>query len=149
MNRRSAPTLLATALAAAALAAPALAGPEPINPGYWEAHTVFLGLISKTERWCVKPADISKFLAGPSNHIYKCTYPVNRAEDGVIHFDGSCVDKKGQVIKLRGDGAYTPTTVSMKASGSTKFLGVPVSGGASANARFLSSECPVGAKAFK
>ena len=34
----------------------------PINPGYWEATTTFLGMISNTDRWCIQPKDISKFL---------------------------------------------------------------------------------------
>jgi len=141
--------LFALALAATALATPALADPEPINPGYWEAKTVFLGLISKTELWCIKPADIAKFLSGPSNHIYHCTYPTNTAANGLVHFEGVCVDKKGQEIKLKGDGDYTPTTMHMHASGSTHFLGIPVGGSAAADARFLSEACPPGAKSFK
>jgi hypothetical protein len=134
--------------AAIALAAPAIAGPQPIQVGYWEAQTDWLGLKSGVDRWCVKPKDVSKFLSGPSNHIYHCTYPVSTAANGAIHFQGACVDKKGQEIKLRGDGAYTPTTVRMTASGSTKLLGIDVTGDASVNARLISPTCPPDAKAF-
>ena len=142
--------ILALALTMSALAAPVLAQPkEPINTGLWEAHTVFLGLIGKTERWCVKPADIAKFLSGPSNHIYHCTYPENSADSGLIHFKGECVDKKGQRIKLQGDGDYTPVAMHMRASGSTKWMGIPIAGSATADARFLSDTCPTGAKSFK
>ena len=142
--------ILAIALALGALSAPVLADPqEPINTGLWEAHTVFLGLIGKTERWCIKPADISKFLSGPSNHIYQCTYPENSAEHGSIHFKGSCVDKKGQKIKLQGDGDYTPIAMHMKASGSTQWMGIPIGGSATADAHFISATCPAGAKSFK
>jgi len=141
---------LALALAISALAAPVLAEPQqPINIGLWEAHTVFLGLISKTERWCIKPADVSKFLSGPSNHIYHCTYPENSAEHGVIHFKGTCVDKKGQKIALQGDGDYTPIAMHMRASGSTQWMGVPIGGSATADAHFISSTCPPDAKSFK
>jgi hypothetical protein len=121
----------------------------PVNPGYWEAQTSFMGLTSNTDRWCIQPKDISKFLAGPSNHIYHCTYPINTAANGQLHFNGSCVDKKGMEIKLRGDGQYTPTTLHMNATGSTEFLGLPISGDATADARFISADCPADAKAFK
>ena len=140
-------------IAAVALAAPAASAladsPYPINPGTWEVRTLFLGLVGGSERWCVKPQDISKFLSGPSNHIYHCTYPVNTAGDGALHFDGACVDKKGQEIKLRGHGDYTPTTLHMTAEGSTQYMGIPISGDATVVGHFLSEECPEGAKAFK
>ena len=142
--------IFALALAALALSAPAMGEPrEPIDTGLWEAHTVFLGLIGKTERWCIKPADIAKFLSGPSNHIYHCTYPENSAEAGKIHFKGTCVDKKGQTIKLQGDGDYTETAMHMKASGSTQWMGIPIGGGATADAHFISADCPAGSKSFK
>jgi hypothetical protein len=155
MNRK--PALLLAALAttgAAAMSTPVAAeGPYPINPGYWEAKTTFMGLISQTDRWCVKPKDIAKFLSGPSNHIYRCTYPINQVSGGRMHFDGTCIQTKhGQVrqtIKLHGDGEYTPTTMHMTASGKMTFLGMPVSGGASAQAHFISESCPADAKAFK
>ena len=153
------PALLLAALTMAASAAatstPVSAqGPYPINPGYWEAKTTFLGLISNTDRWCVKPKDIAKFLSGPSNHIYRCTYPINHVGEGRMHFDGTCIQTKhGQVrqtIKLHGDGQYTPTTMHMTASGKMKFLGMPVQRRASpADAHFISETCPADAKAFK
>ncbi len=145
--------LFALTLAASAVARAAVADPEPINPGYWEAKTVFLGLISQTDRWCIKPKDISKFLSGPSNHIYRCTYPINQVGDGRLHFDGTCVQTKNgkvvQTIKLRGDGEYTRTRLHMQAAGSMKVLGMPVSGDATGDAHFISDKCPADAKALK
>jgi hypothetical protein len=150
--------LLVLALAAAepAAAAPpplpsSVSAPAyPIDPGYWEAHTTYLGLFGATDRWCVKPKDIAKFLSGPSNHIYRCTYPINTAGDGKLHFEGSCADKKGDLkIKLTGDGAYTPTTLKMSAWASGAYHGFPVAGGASADATFIADQCPPGAKGFK
>ncbi|HEY1427218.1 MAG TPA: hypothetical protein VGF50_11145, partial [Caulobacteraceae bacterium] len=51
---------LAPACAHAAAAAPAL-----ISPGYWEATTDFLGLAHSTERYCIEPRSIVKFMLGP------------------------------------------------------------------------------------
>jgi hypothetical protein len=145
--------LPAFALALAALTAPALsahADPAyPINPGTWEVKTLFLGLIGSTERWCVKPRDISKFLSGPSNHIYHCTYPLNDAADGQVHFKGTCNDKHGYAGHLQGDGQYTLTTLHMNASGAFKFHGFMLPGSASIQGHFVSDECPPGVKAFK
>jgi hypothetical protein len=144
---------LTLALAALAPAIPARAQQYPINPGYWEAHTTFLGLIGSTDRYCIKPKDINKFLAGPSNHIYHCAYPDQVTADGRLHFKGSCIQKKRgkvvMVIALEGDGAYTPTTVMMKAHGSTHVLGLPVGGSASVDGHFISADCPADAKSFK
>jgi hypothetical protein len=145
---------LPLALAIAALSASAAhAQPYPINPGFWEAHTTFMGLIGSTDRYCIKPKDINKFLAGPSNHIYRCTYPDQVTADGKIHFKGSCVQTKHgkvvMVIDLEGDGAYTPTTVRMRANGSTHMLGLPVSGSAAVDGHFISADCPADAKSFK
>lgn len=160
MDRRSDPRRLggqrvSIALAAAcagflASVAPARAqDPSPINLGLWEIRTDWLGLMTKTEQWCVHEKDVKKFLSGPSNHIYKCVYPVSEAADGVIRYDGACRDKKGWTIKIRGDGTYTPTSVRMHAKGSTHLLGLPVTGSATADGRFLQAECPAGAKSFK
>lgn len=135
-------------LAVVGFSAPAFAAQDPIETGYWEAQTSWLGLSGSTERWCVKPKDVARFLSGPSNHIYHCTYPVSTAQAGAIHFDGSCVDKKGQEIKLRGDGQYTPHTVHMAATGSAKVFGLDIAGEASVDAHFVSPTCPPDARDF-
>lgn len=137
------------AIVATVVAAPVFAQPSPIETGYWETQTAWLGLTGGADRWCIQPKDVSKFLSGPSNHIYHCVYPVSTAADGVIHFDGSCVDKHGQEIKLRGDGRYTPTSVHMTASGTAQLFGVPITGQASADAHLISSHCPPDAKTFR
>jgi hypothetical protein len=145
--------LPAFALALMALVMPAFAaradGPYPIKPGTWEVKTLFLGLVGATDRWCVKPQDISKFLSGPSNHIYHCTYPENLAANGQLHFKGTCNDKHGYAGHLQGDGQYTPTTLHMNASGAFKFHGIMLPGSASIDGQFVSSDCPAGVKAFK
>jgi hypothetical protein len=139
---------LILAPAIAFIAAPAMAGDQPIETGYWEARSVWLGLSRAAERWCVKPQDVAKFMSGPSNHNYHCVYPVSTAADGQISFDGACTDKNGLQIKLRGQGVYTPTSVHMTASGAAVLLGVPVTGDASVDAQFISTTCPADAKAF-
>jgi hypothetical protein len=142
-----------TALAfAAALATPLAARaqpPYPINPGTWEVRTLFLGLVGKTDRWCVQPRDIAKFLAGPNNHIYHCTYPENVTANGRLHFKGTCNDKHGYAGHLQGDGTYTQTTLHMDASGAFKFKGFMLPGSASVDGHFVSDDCPPDVKAFK
>jgi len=144
-------------LAAMALTAPALAAqaqPYPINPGHWQATTSFLGLPVATDNWCVQPKDIHKFLGGLSNHVYHCSYPLNTAAGGQIHFKGVCTQtKRGKLVQqfnLDGDGDYTPTTVHMKAHGCCiKWNGIPLSGSANLDGHFVSATCPPEAKAFK
>ena len=128
--------------------APVLAGQPAIAPGYWETRTDWLGQKGAPDRLCIKPQDVARFLSGPSNHIYRCTYPVTTAAGGAISFEGTCADKKGQKIKLRGTGAYTAVSVHMTATGTAKMLGIALPGGASVDAHLISATCPPGAKAF-
>jgi hypothetical protein len=128
--------------------APAFAGQPAIAPGYWETRTDWMGQKGAPDRLCIKPQDVARFLSGPSNHIYRCTYPVSTAASGAINFEGTCADKKGQKIKLRGKGAYTAATVHMTATGTAKMLGISLPGGASVDAHLISATCPLGAKAF-
>ena len=145
-----------TIVAAAALALGALtplafahADPAyPIKPGYWEATTTFLGLVSNTDRLCIQPKDISKFLSGPNNHIYHCTYPENVTANGQLRFKGTCNDKHGYAGHLEGDGQYTTTTVHMNASGAFKYQGIMLPGSAAVDGHFVSSDCPADAKTF-
>src|SRR5690349_10427664 len=94
------PFLAAPLVAAAAVAGPAAAQPDRaggvIQPGYWESTNRLLSPIrtSKVERRCITPADVEKFLAGPSNRHYECTYPSKLIENGVIRMSGSCVKRK-------------------------------------------------------
>jgi len=119
-----------------------------ILPGYWEADVRFMGT-SKVERWCIAPKDISKFLSGPSNHIYHCVYPQNTVADGKMSFSGECRGGKGERIKLSGGGDYTPTTVHSRVDGRYMLFGIPIPGSASTDAHRLGDVCPPGAKAFK
>jgi hypothetical protein len=139
------------AIALTVLAVPSLAGAEsyPINPGYWEVTTDWLGLVKKTEGWCVEPKAIPRFLAGPCNHIYHCTYPVQEFHDGKAHFEGD-IRGHDELYHVRGGGAYTQTTMNMSFTGAGHWHIVPIVGAqASMKAHFLSETCPTDAKHVK
>jgi hypothetical protein len=135
-------------LAALAFVAPAVAQPRaesPIQPGYWESTNRLLSPIrsEKVERRCITPSDVDKFLSGPSNHHYECSYPTRVVENGVIQMSGSCVERKGgRRVKVSGEGYYTPTSFTLTATIATRFLGIPVSGRASTEARRIADACP-------
>ena len=121
---------------------------ETIRPGYWEAHDEVLSPIrtSKTERRCITPHDVDKFMACHINHIYQCVCPEQTARDGVVSFKGQCVDKKGRQVGISGNGTYTPTTLTMNARVTFRLLGIPLTGEARTDARRIGDVCPAGAK---
>ena len=138
-------------LALALLAAPAAAkdADYPINPGYWEMTMTWLGLVTTTERYCVEPRNIRKFIAAPCNHIYHCNYPVETIADGKAHFDGY-IRGNNELYHVTGGGAYSPTTLDMHMSGSGHWKMVPIADAqASLKAHFLGADCPADAKRFK
>lgn len=143
-----APLLAASLLASLALAAPAAAQPgaqPPIQPGYWESTNRLLSPFrsEKTERRCITPADVDKFLAGPSNHHYDCSYPTHLVENGVIQMSGVCVEKKGgRRVKVSGEGWYRPTSFALSASIATHVLGLPINGRATTEAHRIADVCP-------
>jgi len=142
--------LAATAIAAAiALPAIAGAGTYPINPGYWEVETNWLGLVVKTERYCVDPQGIPRFLSGPCNHIYHCSYPVQDFHDGKAFFEGD-IRGHDELYHVRGGGTYSQTTMNFDMSGQGHWRIVPIFGAhASMKAHFLADVCPAGAKHIK
>ncbi len=138
------PLLLAFVL----LALPAAAGAEtyPLNPGYWEVTTDWLGLVKKTERYCIEPKNIAKIMLGPCNHHYRCDYPVQRVGDGKAHFEGD-IHGRDELYHVVGDATYSPTSLDMLMHGSGHWHIVPiVDVRASVKARFLETVCPAGAK---
>jgi hypothetical protein len=141
--------LLPLLAAAIAIAAPAAAQPSrgasPIRPGYWESTNRVLSPIRtrKVERRCIRPSDVDKFLAGPSNHHYDCTYPTHVVENGVIQMAGTCVERKGgRQVRVSGQGVYTPDSFSLTADIATHYAGIPLAGRASTSARRISDSCP-------
>ena len=133
-------------LAATAIAIPAAAQAQPpIQPGYWESTNRLLSPFrtSKVERRCLTAADVDKFLAGPSNHHYDCSYPTRLVENGQIRMAGTCVGKKdGRRVQVSGEGAYTPASFHITATIATEFAGIPLSGRASTDARRIGDVCP-------
>ena len=136
------------ALALAVTLAPAVAGAQPvalISPGYWEATTDFLGLSHKTERWCVEPKAVVKFMLGPCNHHYQCDYPVQQVGGGKAHFEG-VIRNASERYNVKGDAIYTADTLDLKMSGSGHWKLVPLAGFGAIQAHRLAPECPEGAK---
>jgi hypothetical protein len=132
------------ALLVLGLAIPAAAAPMAIQPGYWESTNRLLSPIRQksVEKRCITPADVEKFMAGPSNRHYACTYPTKVIADGRIVLKGTCRSKKGRVVEVQGQGEYTPTSFTLKADIATEFLGLDISGRASTEARRIGDVCP-------
>lgn len=130
-------------LIALAVAMPAAAAPT-IQPGYWESTNRLLSPIrqTKTEKRCITPADVEKFMSGPSNRHYACTYPTKIFAGGKIRLKGSCVSKKGRKVLVQGAGSYTPTSFDLTAEIATEFLGLDIAGKASTEARRIADVCP-------
>lgn len=136
-------TLISILALAGLLAGPAMAA-DGILPGYWESTNRMLSPIhtKSTERRCITPDDVAKFMMGPSNRHYACTYPTKSFAGGKIRLKGSCVSKKGRKVAVSGEGSFTPTSFQLTANVATDFLGVTVTGKASTEARRLSETCP-------
>lgn len=117
------------------------------KPGYWEVGETATLLFSakKIEHRCLVNSEINKFLNGPSNRHYDCTYPVRASGDGRIRLKGSCATKKGQVAYVSAQGTYSPTTFKLVMSISTKIGGVPLSGKATTDAKRIGDSCPADA----
>jgi len=143
MTRSPIALLALWGLAALAVAGPA-AAQSAIIPGYWESTNKLLSPIkqSSTEKRCITPADVDKFMAGPSNRHYTCTYPTRRIQDGTITLKGTCVSKKGQKVAIQGSGTYTPTSFHLTADVATELFGLDIAGRASTEAHRIADACP-------
>jgi hypothetical protein len=136
------------ALAVALSLAPAWAGAQPpalISPGYWEATSEFLGVAHHTERYCVEPKSVVKFMLGPCNHHYQCHYPVQQVGDGKAHFEG-VIANRSERYDVKGDATYTATTLDLRMSGAGHWKLVPLAGFGAIQAHRLAADCPEGAK---
>ncbi len=136
-------TRLPALLIALAAATPAAAA-TPIEPGYWESTNKLLSPIKQTstERRCITPKDVDKFMGGPSNRHYDCTYPTKVIRDGRITLKGTCVSHKGRKVQVTGAGTYTPTSFTLKAEVAMEFLGLDIPGRASTDAHRIGDTCP-------
>lgn len=142
-------TLALIPAAAVLLTAPAQAQEQTILPGYWDVTNRVSAIISQTkkEKRCITPAEVSKFVMGPSNRHYKCDYPTRVFKDGKIRLKGNCATKNGSKASIEATGAYSPTTFTMNAKISTVYAGVPLSANATTTAKRISESCPAPAPA--
>jgi hypothetical protein len=138
-------------LAAPLLAAPLLAiaggaalAQNAISPGYWETTSKTSSPLpaSKTERRCIKPQDVAKFMEGKINHIYTCTYPKKEVGDGKIRLEGTCATRDGPPVPISGQGAFTSDTLHIDAHATIQFGGLNVPVKASTDAKRLGDTCP-------
>lgn len=130
-------------LACAILAGPARADDEAIKPGYWDVTNRVLAPIhtKSLEKRCITPAEVAKFMMGPSNRHYKCVYPTKSFSGGRILLKGTCT-KKNQSFAVDGTGSFSPTSFSLTATIATEFLGIPVTAKASTEAKRIGDVCP-------
>ena len=140
---RSATPALA-ALVALGAAAGAAAAQDAIAPGYWETTNQVVTPLrqTKVERRCIRPNDVAKFMEGPSNHIYRCTYPTRVIAAGTIRLKGSCTTKKGPPVPVSGEGTFTRDTFRMEARVAAQFGPLTVPMRAVTDAKRISPDCP-------
>lgn len=125
-------------------AAEAAAAPNAIAPGYWETTNQIVSPMrsTKTERRCIRPQDVAKFMEGPSNHIYRCTYPTRVIAGGTIRLSGTCATKKGPPLPVSGAGTFTRDTFHMEARVGAQLGPMTVPIRAVTKAKRLGAECP-------
>jgi hypothetical protein len=142
MRRQILAAVLIPALAVVGGAA--AAQPNSIAPGYWETTNEVVSPMhsSKVERRCIRPQDVAKFMEGPSNHIYHCTYPTRVVGSGTIRLKGSCATRDGKPIPVSGEGTFTRDSFHMDAHVAAQFgpLTIPVH--ATTDAHRLGPDCP-------
>lgn len=142
--RLSAP-ILAVPLAMTMAAAGPAAAQSAISPGYWETISKVTSPFPtrKTERRCIKPQDVAKFMEGKINHIYTCTYPTREIADGKIRLEGTCSTRDGPAIPISGQGTFSSDSMHMEARIVPQIGGLSVTVRASTDARRLGDTCPV------
>jgi hypothetical protein len=140
------PLSLASALTLALLApvGRAAARPNAIAPGWWETTNQVISPLhsTKVERRCIRPQDVAKFMDGPQNHIYHCTYPTRVVGEGVIRLRGSCASRDGRPFPIAGEGTFSRDTFHVEARASYQFgpLTIPIH--AMTDAHRLGADCP-------
>jgi hypothetical protein len=134
------------ALAAVVLLAPApaLAAASLIEPGWWETTNTVLSPLhsSKTEQRCIGPAQVAKFMEGPGNHIYRCTYPTRVFRDGQIHLKGTCKSRDGAPFPIAGEGTYSRDSFHLDARASAPLGPISLPVHAATDAHRLADACP-------
>ncbi len=143
MNRSLPCTATLLGLVAAIPAGSALAQ-KAISPGYWETTSKVTSPFPthKTERRCIKPADVAKFMEGKINHIYTCTYPTKQVGDGKILLQGTCATRDGPAIPISGSGIFTSDSMHIEAKVSPNIGGLTIPVHATTDAKRLGDACP-------
>ena len=131
------------ALGLAALSGPA-AAQSAISPGYWETTNEVTSPFptKKVERRCIKPSDVAKFMQGPSNHIYTCTYPTRQIGAGKIRLRGTCATRNSAPVPITGEGVFTSDTLRMDATVQARFGGLSIPVHARTTGKRLDEPCP-------
>lgn len=126
------------------VAAPAWAAEasHAVLPGYWEYTTSTAFSAPSTDRRCVRPEEIDKFVSGPSNRHYRCDYPTRELVDGRARFVGVCVSKHGTSYPVRWSGTYAPERFDLHGTVSPNVIGLTIPVTATIAARRLSPTCP-------
>ena len=142
------PIALATLAAAGAATAAFALAPAAISPGYWQTTNQVISPFPsrKVENRCIRPADVAKFMNGPSNHIYICTYPTHDIASGKIKLAGSCKTRDGKPVPLTGEGAFTADTFRMEVRIQPEIGGLTIPIRARTVAKRLGDECPAEAE---
>ena len=138
------PLHVAAGAAILCLLAGAAVAQDAINPGYWETTSKVTSPFPthKTERRCIKPQDVAKFMEGQINHIYKCTYPKKVVADGRIQLAGSCKTRDGDPVPIEGSGTFTSDAMHVEARIAPKIGGLTVAIHAQTDAKRLGDDCP-------
>jgi len=119
----------------------------PINPGYWKVTSRWL-LLEQTDRYCVTPLNITRFMGGPCNHRYTCVYPVEEWAGGRLRIQGE-IWRKGERYKVTGSGAYAPDRLHVSLRGAGHWNLMPVAFLAWVDGEFLGADCPPDAKPIR
>ena len=141
MNR---PIVLLAGPLLALTAAGAAMAQKAISPGYWETVSKVTAPFptSKSEKRCIKPSDVAKFMEGKINHIYTCTYPTKEVGGGRIRLEGTCATRDGPAIPISGSGTYSTDTMHLEAKITPQIGGLSIPVKASTDARRLGDTCP-------
>jgi hypothetical protein len=138
---------LATAVVLALLAP--LAGraatqPKAIAPGWWETTSQVVSPVrsTKVERRCIRPKDVVKYMSGPENHIYHCTYPTREVGEGTIRLKGSCASRDGRPFPIAWSGTFTEDSFHMEGRAAYQFGPLTVPLHAVTDAHRLGPDCP-------
>jgi hypothetical protein len=131
---------------AALIAAPAAASPpRTIAAGWWETTNQMLAPMhsTKVEQRCIRPEDVDRFMQGPGNHIYKCSYPTREVQNGRIRLKGSCKSRDGAPFPIAGTGTYTRETLHLEVEASAPLGPQRLPVRAATDARRLAPDCPI------